>query len=173
MKLFAFALSVVLVLSLFTLFPSFHLALFGDDWLVFYRYLKDLGPESSGPYNNFTFLFTPYGSFDVLMGFLRNFFGYDSTPYYIVSYIFRLIASISFYPIINYLTKNKLAAIFSMIFFSVTPIGLDTTNWVFNMPSYITIALFNLFLYFFFLSRKTGKSKLFLLSGLLPCCRRL
>lgn len=166
MKLFIFAFFSVLVLSLFTLFPSFHLALFGDDWLVFYRYLKDLGPQSSGPYNNFTFLFTPYGSFDVLMGFLRNFYGYNSTPYYITSYVFRLIASFSFYPIIYYLTKNKYAAIFAIIFFSIAPVGLDTTNWVFNMPSYITIAFFNLFLYFFFLSREPGKGKLLFLSGL-------
>lgn len=160
------ALAFLIVLSLTTLFPSFHLALFGDDWLVFYRYLKDLGPGSSGPYNNFTFIFTPYGSFDVLMGFLRNFYGYNSTPYYITSYVFRLIASFSFYPIIYYLTKNKYAAFFAMLFFSITSIGFDTTNWVFNMPSYITVAFFNLFLYFFFLSHEQGKGKLFLLSGL-------
>lgn len=166
MKLLIFAFSIVLVLSLFTLFPSFHLALFGDDWLVFYRYLKDLGPGSSGPYNNFTFLFTPYGSFDVLMGFLKNFYGYNSTPYYITSYVFRLIASFSFYPIIYYFTKNKYAAIFAIVFFSITSVGLDTTNWVFNMPSYITIAFLNLFLYLFFLSREPRKGKLFLLSGL-------
>jgi hypothetical protein len=160
------AILLIIIISLLTLSSSFDLALFGDDWLVFYRYLKDLGPESSGPYNNFTFFFTPYGSFDLWMEFLRNFYQYNSTPYYITSYVLRLIATLSFYPILYYLTKNKLATFFGMLFFSITPVGLDTINWVFNMPSYITITFFNLFLYFFLRCKEEGKTKLLLLSGL-------
>ncbi len=99
------------------------------------------------------------------MGSLKNLYGYDSTLYYITSYVFRLIAAVSFYPIIYYLTKNKLSAFFAILFFSITSVGLDTTNWVFNMPSYITVAFFNLFLYFFFLSREQTKVWLLLISG--------
>lgn len=95
------------------------------------------------------------------MGVLQKIFNYQSTWYYAISYIFRLFASFSFYPLVFYLTKNQLASFFAVLFFSITTTGLDTTNWVFNMPSYVTIALFNFFLYFFLKQR--GGNNLFLL----------
>ncbi len=164
-----FIVSVLLIisLSLFTFSPSFNLALFGDDWLAFYRYNKLLGPNASDHWNHLAYFLTPYGAQDILMGLLQKIYGYQSSLYYITSYVFRIIASFAFYPLILYLTKSKLAAFFAILFFSITTIGVDTTNWVFNMPSYITIALFNLFLYFFLKSREEKKFKLLPVSGLL------
>lgn len=161
------SISFVLSLSLFTFFPSFNLALFGDDWLAFYRYNKLLGPFAQDHWNHLTYFLTPYGAQDILMGLLQKIYGYQSWLYYLTSYIFRIIASFSFYPLILYLTKSKLAAFFAILFFSITTVGIDTTNWVFNMPSYITIALFNLFLYFFLKSREDKKLRLLPISGLL------
>lgn len=167
MKLFVYILLIIL-LSLFTFFPSFNLALFGDDWLAFYRYSKLLGPFPQEHGTHLNYFLTPYGAQDILMGLLQKIYGYHSLLYYLTSYVLRIIASFSFYPLTLYLTKSKLAAFFAILFFSVTTIGIDTTNWVFNMPSYITIALFNLFLYFFLKSREDKKSKLLLIiSGLL------
>lgn len=157
---------LVVLLSLFTFLPSFNLALFGDDWLALYRYSKLLGPFSDHTWNHLTYFLTPYGAQDILMGLLQKIYGYQSWLYYLTSYIFRIIASFSFYPLILYLTKSRLAAFFAILFFSFTTVGIDTTNWVFNMPSYITIALFNLFLYFFLKSREDKKLKLLPISGL-------
>ncbi|TSC88541.1 MAG: hypothetical protein G01um10147_37 [Microgenomates group bacterium Gr01-1014_7] len=160
---------LIVLLSLFTFFPSFNLALFGDDWLAFYRYSKILGPfAQDNSSTHLKYFLTPYGAQDILMGLLQKIYGYQSSLYYLTSYIFRIIAAVSFYPLTLYLTKSKLAAFFAILFFSITAIGIDTTNWVFNMPSYITIALFNLFLYFFLKSREDKKPKLLLIiSGLL------
>lgn len=156
---------IIISISLFTFLPSFNLALFGDDWLAFWRYAQHLGPKSSGQFNHLTYFLTPYGAQDILMGFLRNVFGFESTSYYVLSFIFRAIAAISFYPLVYYLTKSKLASYFAVLFFSITTVGLDTTNWVFNMPSYVTIALFNVFLYFFLKSREEKKIKLLILGA--------
>lgn len=149
----------ILFVSFLTFLPSFNLALFGDDWLAFWRYLEHLGPKSSGQWNHLTYFLTPYGAQDILMGFLKNLYEFKSSYYYITSFIFRLFASFSLYPLVFHLTKNKLATFFSILFFSITVIGLDTTNWVFNMPSYITIGLFNLALYFFIKSREENHFK--------------
>jgi len=157
---------LVSLLSTFTFWGSFSLSLFGDDWLAFWRYLQHLGPKSSGEWNYLTYLLTPYGAQDILMGILRNIYGLDSTKYYMTSFIFRLFASFSFYPLVFYLTETKLGAFFSVLFFSITTTGLDTTNWVFNMPSYITIGLFNLCLYFFIKSRADEKFILLIISGI-------
>lgn len=149
--------AIILLISLFTISPSFGLAFFGDDWLAFFRYAQHLGPNSPGVWNHWTYFLTPYGTQDILMGVFRKIYDFDSTPYYIISYLLRLVASFSFYPLILFLTKNQLATFYAVLFFSVTTIGLDSTNWVFNMPSYITIALFNLCLYFFLKARGERK----------------
>lgn len=157
----------ILIISLFTLYPTFNLALFGDDWLAFFRFREHVDPGFSKSWNYLTYFLTPYGSQDILMGVLRKIFALESSWYYLISYIFRLFAAFSFYPLVLYLTKNRLASFFAVLFFSVTATGLDTTNWVFNMPSYITIALFNFFLYFFLKIRKKNNLLLLIVSALL------
>lgn len=158
---------LIILLSAFTFWGSFHLALFGDDWLAFWRYLQHLGPESSGQWNHLTYFLTPYGAQDIIMGFLKNVYNFNSTNYYLTSFVFRIIAALSFYPLVFYLTKSRLATFFSVLFFAVTTTGLDTTNWVFNMPSYITVALFNLFLYFFIKAREDNKHVSLIISAIL------
>lgn len=166
MKTIFFIASVIFI-SLFTFYPTFNLALFGDDWLAFFRYIQHLGPKSSGEWNFLTYFLTPYGAQDILMGELQQVFGFQSQPYFIISFILRLLAAFSFYPLVFYLTKSKLAAYFAIIFFSITTTGLDTTNWVFNMPSYITIALFNLCLYYLIKSRDNKGPILLVIAGIL------
>lgn len=154
----------IIFISLLTFYPSFNLALFGDDWVSLWKYEIMVGKFSPGLWNHFTYLHNLYGSMDIIMGSISKVFDYQSSAYYIISYIMRLSASFSFYPITYYLTKNKLASFFAMLFFSITTIGLETTNWVFNMPSYLMIAFLNLFLYFFLQTRENLKVKSLLFS---------
>lgn len=157
---------VIILISLFTFYQSFSLGLFGDDWLAFFRHAQHLGPKSSGEWNYLTYYLNPYGPQDILMGLLQKIIDYQSTYYYLLSYILRLLAAFSFYPLIFYLTKNKLSGFFAVLFFSITATGLDTTNWVFNMPSYVTVALFNFCLFFFIKQREKGEIKLLLLAAI-------
>ena len=154
-KNFLFVFSILLI-SLFTLYPSFNLALFGDDWLVIYRYVTDVGSISAGFSKHLHEYLSPYGPTQVFMGLLAQLYNYDSTSYYITSYLFRLFAAFSLFPITFYLTRNKLSAFFAVLFFSVTTTGFDTTNWVFNMTSYLAIGFISLFLFFYLRSKKEG-----------------
>lgn len=163
---FLSAIVVILIISLFTFFPSFNLALFGDDWLAFFRFREHVDPGFSKSWNYLTYYLTPYGAQDILMGLLHKIFKFQSTGYYFLSYIFRLFAAFSFYPLVFYLTKNKLASFFAILFFSITTTGFDTTNWVFNMPSYITIALFNFSLYLFLQQREKNNLLLLFVSAI-------
>lgn len=149
-----FAVFVIFFISLITFLPSFSLALFGDDWLAFWRYLTHLGPAPREHWTHISYLLTPYGSQDIMMGLLRNIFGFQGTYFQMVSFFLRMIAAFSLYPLISYLTKSKLATFFAILFFAITTTGIETTNWVFNMPTYITISLFNLFLYLFLKERE-------------------
>lgn len=145
--------------SLFAFYSSFNLSLFGDSWLIFWRYEKMVGQFSIGAWNHLTYFFTLYGSQDILNGLLFKIYHYNSSPYYIISYLFRLLASFSLYPLAFYFTGNKLASFFAVLFFSVTTIGLQTTDWVFHMPTYLLVCFFNLFLYFFLKSRDNYQFK--------------
>ena len=156
----------ILLISLFTLYPSFSLALFGDDWLVIHRYVTDVGSLSEGLSKHMREYLTAYGPTQVLMGILAQFYDYNATLYYVTSYVLRLFAAFSLFPIVFYLTRNKLSAFFAVLFFSVTTTGFDTTNWVFNMTSYLSIGFFSLFMYFYIRSKAEGKS-IFLLPAVI------
>ncbi len=166
-KGYILAILLSIIISLFALYPSFNLALMGDDWLAFFRYFQHVGPRSPGAWNHLTYYLTPYGAQDILMGIMQKIFGFESSWYYLTSYVLRITAAFSFYPLVFYLTKSKIASVFAVGFFSITTIGLDATNWVFNMPSYITVALLNLCLYFFFKARGESKPFSLIISAIL------
>lgn len=161
----ASVISVVLV-SLYVFYPSFSLSLFGDDWLAIWRYLIAFGPQSSGKENLLIHFVGAYGAYEIIIGSLYNIFGSNSHIYYIIAYIFRIIAAFSIWPLIFFLTGSKIASFYAALFLSITTIGLETTNWVFNMPSYLAIAFFNLFLYFFIKSHINSSKRLFIISAI-------
>lgn len=146
---------IIVILSFLVFYPTFSLALFGDDWLAFFRFEQHVDP-GSGQWNILTYFLTPYGAQDIIMGLLNKVYGLNSSLYYLTSLLLRILAAFSIMPLVYFLTKNKLSAFFSALFFSVTVVGLDSTNWVFNMPTYIAISFFLLSLYFFVSSRKKG-----------------
>ncbi len=141
--------TLIILLSLFAVFPSFHLGLYGDDWLEIWRSIYTLGPKSHGLINYLTYFYSRYGSFDLIMNLLVSFVGFKSVYFYITAYILKLVASFSFFPLIFYITKNRVASLMAVLFFACTAVGLDATNWVFNMPVYLSIALLNYFFLFY------------------------
>lgn len=166
MKLWLIFLIVFLV-GILVFFPTINLSLYGDDWLVFWRFDSFFpSSQTTNILDYFKHFLTRYGSQDILMGFLRSIYGYQSEYYYLTSFIMRILAAFSLYPVTFYLTRSKLATFFAMLFFSVTTIGLETTEYISHITSYIGLSFFNLFLYYFLKSRETGQSKKTFYSGL-------
>lgn len=160
LKFFLGPLLVIILLSIYVSYPSFNLALFGDDWQQIWKYFQLVGPKSS-IINHLTFFISGYGSFDVMTGLLYNSFGQNYQVYYLFAYVYKLIAALSIWPLVFYLTRSKLAAFYASLFVSVTIIGLESTNWVFNSPAYLAVANLSLFLYFFIKSRENLALKYF------------
>jgi len=158
---------IVFLVGMAVFFPTLKLSLYGDDWLVFWRYDSFFpSSQTSSILGYLKHFLTRYGSQDILMGLLRSVYGYQSEYYYLTSLIIRILAAFSLYPLVFYLTKNKLATLFAMMFFSVTTIGLETTEYISHISSYIGLIFFNLFLYYFLKSREKGESKKLFYSGL-------
>lgn len=141
--------------SLLVMYPTFNLSLWGDDWMVFWSSTRFLESQDLGNWNYLSLFFTAYGPMYVLVGTLmRHLFDFNSAYYYLTSFTFRVLASFSLYPLTLYLTKDKLAAFFAMLFFSITTIGLETTDVAALVPSYIALIFLNLFLYFYLKARE-------------------
>lgn len=144
---------LIVSIQLIVFLPSFKLALFGDDWMVFWRY-KRLLVENAYHQNftHLTYFLTPYGPMDINFGLLQKIFSYNSVYYQIVAFIYRFILTATIYLSMKTLLKSKLAGFTASLFFSIATAGLDTTNWVFNMTSYLGMAAGVVFLYFYFTS---------------------
>ena len=159
------SLGSILLLQLIILWPSFCFALYGDDWLAFWHLWSNSDPVIGSHLYPIRYFLTPYGPQDMNMGLLRMLFGYYSLPYYITSFIWRLSVSYALFFMTLKFFKNKTGALFAGIFFSVSVIGLEATDWVFNMTSYLGLLFYVIFFYFFCSSRQTRNVKVLLLSA--------
>jgi len=157
---------VVFFVSLIMIYPTFRLALFGDDWLIFWEGDHLLRSNLLGHWNYVTLLFTGYGSQVVFTDILRSIFGFQSVYYYFTSFVFRTLAAFSLYPLSFYLTKNRISAFVAMVFFSVTSIGLETSDYTVHTASYIAVSFLSFFLYFLFRSHKSNSRIHFFLTML-------
>lgn len=158
---------LITILSLYGLGQTLKFSLNGDDWGALYYYLvRFINFQSYFDFKNYASSLSNYTYAHLIMGFIYNFFAFNPFPYYLTSLTIRILTAISFYPAIYTACKDKLAGILSSIFFACMFIGIQTTNWVFNMNTYISIIFLNLFIYFFYSSNAKLFSKRNLLSAL-------
>jgi len=157
----------IFIAQLIVLWPSFKLSLFGDDWMVFWRYNRMLVENAYGQnFTHLTYFLTPYGPMDINFGLLQKIFGYTPQLYFYTAFIYRYIMVAVFYFAVSKLTLNRWAGFAGSLFLAVTPEGLDTTNWVFNMTSYLGFALGIYFLYLY-INADFSTSKMRLISSFL------
>lgn len=145
------SLLMVLIISVFTFRDSLSLSLFGDDWLVLYIFKNQALHWSS--------YLSPYGPTYLLMGVIDKFFGLNPFPYFVTSLFFRYLAAVFLYALIFLLTRNRLSAFAAGLFWAVSEIGIETTNWVFNMNSYLGLSLFLITVIFLLKYHQTFKKR--------------
>lgn len=156
----------IFAIGAIVMLPTLKLGLYGDDWLAFYRYNYHLGKWSNGDFNFITYFLTPYGAQDILMGTLKSIWGLNPTNYFILSFILRFGVSISIFFLVKKYLDNKVSAFISALFFVITSVGIETTNWVFNMPSFLALIFVSAFLYNYFFSIESKKSNHIIFSSL-------
>lgn len=129
---------------------TLNFSLFGDDWFAIYRYILDF-PTFISHFSLSSYIndHSNYNFADLFMGIIYRVFYINPFPYYLVSMMIRIATALSFYFAISCATKNKLAGYLSALLFSVMFAGIETTNWVFNMNTYVSMILFNIFIYLY------------------------
>lgn len=166
--------------GIITHYPSFNFALYGDDWFVIYLYLvPDGSPIRFGPLPGLLTYLTPYGPAIFLMGRLYEIFGTNYHLYFMVSLIFKIFASWALFLAVRQITKSRLASFLIATLFLVGFVGIQTTDWVFYMNTYLASGLFFLSLYYQFKFFETRKKRdlvsqyLFLISSIIVASLRL
>ncbi|MDO8657102.1 MAG: hypothetical protein Q7K55_00040 [Candidatus Levybacteria bacterium] len=140
----------IVLLGILNIGQSLHFAINGDDWLALYRYnLYFNSFLSHFDIRNYSTASANYVFGYLMMGIISKLFSYNPYPYYLVALILRIATAFSFYFSVYSATKNKWMSYLSATFFSCMFAGIETTNWVSNMNTYLSIILLNLFIHFF------------------------
>lgn len=148
---------IIFSLSWITFKDSFKIALSGDDWLLHYTIwtIFDI-QKSQSYYNPLTYLCT-YCPHYFSLSAIKYFWGYSPLYYYLVSLLFRIGVSIGLFFLIRKITTQTFPALLSGIFFAVSYIGIQTTDWVFNFNHYGGIIMVSFFLILYTKAKETLK----------------
>lgn len=146
---------------------SFNLAQGGDDWGIHYLIWGIFDVRHEAVYwNPFTY-FCTYCPHYFFLSIISRFFGYEHIYYFLASFIARVIAASAIFFLIKKLTGRILPAILAGIFFAVTYLGIEATDWAFNYNYYLGIAVVCLLLDWYWKAKITGKFKHTLIACLL------
>lgn len=134
----------------------FYLPLWGDDFQAIYINKFEYGGFDLRNY------FHPYGGTFLVMYPLSKLFGMESFPYYLTSFILRVMASISIYFLSLGVSRKPMAGLVASLLFSVGFVGLDSTNWTLKMNTYVGIIFLSAFVYISFQSNRTKSLRKYL-----------
>lgn len=161
LKLFSYQSLWILIgiplLTYLILKSSFNLSLFGDDWEQLYFMWLEFEVRHSYNWFDVKSYLGPYNFSYFYLGLLNHFFGLNSFAYFFTSYLLRILATISIYLLIKFISKEKMAGFLASLIFIFSISGLETTDWVFNMNTYLGIFLFNLSVIFYLKIRSASK----------------
>lgn len=141
---------LIFILGLLIFHKTFQLSLMGDEWQMIWGIQGSL--ETTGQWD-FLIKQLHWQGYQVgalLMYFLTHYFGYDGSAVYIFSFITRFAAALTLFYFFIKVGCSKTGAFVGSLLFMLTPIGLQTTDWVKNFTSYISISFFILSIYFIY-----------------------
>jgi hypothetical protein len=162
-----FVFTILLVLGFITLKSSLTVALAGDDWLILYTIWSQFDVFHSHSFLSPSSYLCTYCPPNAYMSVIKYFFGYDPFYYYLASLLFKVFAGFSIYFAVKKFTQNYLIATLASIFFVVSYIGIQSTDWVFNLYHYAGIIFGSFFLIWYWKAKETSSIKNILIATIL------
>ncbi len=158
----------LLIFSIFILIlcvvfkESLNLSLWGDDWQMFFLINNTYGPGNPFPYLSFKGYLEPHGVMKMLVMILRSFFGYNGFGYYLTALVFRAMSAFVGYLFLSKFTKSRLIGFTGSTFMLLGYTGIDTTNYMVHMTTYLVLIFFIISLIYFIDSYKNSFGKFIL-----------
>lgn len=157
---------LIIFLSWITFKDSFKIALSGDDWLLHYTIWIIFDIQKSASFLDPSTYLCTYCPHYLFLSAIKYLWGYSPFYHYLISLIFRIGVSISLFFLVRKITKQTLPALLSSIFFSVSYIGIQTTDWVFNFTHYGGIIVVCIFFILYFKLKSTPRILYFIYAAL-------
>jgi hypothetical protein len=130
---------ILFLIGLVLFLPTFNLAFFGDEWkaiwqvesskILYNRYIPDTQTNIYA-----------FGTISVYL--IEKLFGHYTNFAYILSFGLRLVAALILYWFLGTRGLGRFISLISSLIFLISPVGIETTNWVKNFDSYIGIGIF-------------------------------
>jgi len=153
-NLYVFILLTLLVFIVYR--SSLGLTLYGDDWLVISKHLGAYGPGEEMSYWHPNMWFSNY-AFQKLIVIPYLVIGKPFSIYFYISLLLRSLTSFGVYLISKRFYSNFTALVTALLFASIS-IGSETTDWVYNMNSYLGIFIALTGFYIYFADRKISSA---------------
>lgn len=159
-------LSFFILIVLVTLFQYFllkpHLRYgFADvDWKILLEF-KEIYMLPLSPVNHFLKIWNQLGIYAYqayYIGLIEKFFGIDYKNFQIITHIFKIIATISIFPVILLVTRSKMAAVLATLIYAVSYSAVGVMYTVSTSGLFVAIPFMSLFFVWYWWLMSKGKN---------------
>lgn len=136
----------IFISQYYLLSDSLTLGFKPDDWILYFSY-KLLGPD---PLSKIISVWSERGIYTTYqvyyMGFLDSLVGFNYQAFHHINLIFKILATLSLYPLVQVLFRRKLLSFLAVLLFSIAPSAVGPLEFVVKGSDYLAIIWMNLFL---------------------------
>lgn len=154
--LFFLLIFIVVISQYLLLGPVLKYGLTPDDWGMLFFY-KTLG---ANPLAKIVYVWSVKGAYTTgpiyFIGILNDFFGLNYQSYQVANIILKILATLSLYPLILLVFKNRLLAFLTVFLYGISYISSRSLEYVVKGTDYLAIFLMNIFLiiYYYIISKR-------------------
>lgn len=151
-----FLLMLAVTLSQFILAgKNLEMGFFTDDWMFLSAYRASVANPFLDIMQAWKEIHSHNFSYAYYIGILYSFFGLDYSAYRIINLIFKIIATLSLYPLVLYISKRRLLAFLATFIYAIHFSTFGLLDGPSRGGNFIAITLMNLFLLtYFYVSKK-------------------
>lgn len=154
---------LVAVLQYLILKPHLRYAFADVDW-VFLLSFKQLSLTYQDPVRHFFHAWVQWGIYTYqvyYIGLIEQFFGFSYENFQVVSLVFKVIATLSIYPVIYLITKSKLAAFLTTLIYAITYSSVGVMYTVVTSGLFVAIPFMNLFFIWYWCLLSKSRNRFF------------
>lgn len=142
---------IVVLLENFILAPHLRYGFADVDWDYLLAY-KNINLLNLDPLHHYLAAWNTVGVYAYqvyYIGFIQKFFGMDYINFQIVTHVFKIIATLSIYPLMLLVTRSKLAAFLTTIIYAVSYSSVGVMYTVVTSGLFVAVPVMSLFLFWY------------------------
>lgn len=153
---------LVIILQYIILKSHLRYAFADVDW-IFLLSFKQLSEQYHNPISHLFNAWAEWGVYTYqvyYIGLIEHFFGFVYRNFQIVTLVFKVIATMSIYPLIILVTKNRLAAFLTTLIYATAYSSVGVMYTVVTSGLFVAIPVMNLFFIWYFYLITKGKNRI-------------